>query len=87
MLMERGSESSCSEFDYSCVDNVVTKVLSYYQSAKQLKEIPWGLPGSWYLKGPTGPKRACSQCCAKNTLRASVLYLRSIIKDYRIRKD
>ena len=32
-------------------------------------------------------KKHASYCCAKNTLRASVLYRRSSIKDYRIHRD
>jgi hypothetical protein len=51
----------CSDPDYSWVDGVVTKVVSYYQSDDQLNEIPWIFPGSWALEGPKGSKRVCSR--------------------------
>lgn len=61
MQMERDGEPFGYEFDYSWVDSAITNAVSYYQSAEQLKEIFWGVPGSWYLEGPKGPKRVCSQ--------------------------
>jgi len=57
--MERDDRSRF-ELDYSWVDNIVTDVVSYYQTATQLKDISWGVPGYWYLEGPKGPKSVCS---------------------------
>jgi len=56
----KGRLGSDLGFDYTWVDGVVTEVTSYYQSAEQLREIPWGILGNWDLEGPKGLKRACS---------------------------